>query len=123
MFDIRDDGFCYSTWLNTDLTEGRGIDYPAYVSDWESTARRLGDFKNVQGSNGIIRKLSIFSVHIDGRWVKYGPVYLHSPTKEDRKRQVEIDYDNEKRDIIDALVADGKISEDIAKKLMGEKGS
>lgn len=66
-------------WRNTDLTEGRGFDYPWVVCESETTARRLGAGKDVQGSSCRVEAVKL--VRVDGHW--YGPVKVETATEND----------------------------------------
>ncbi len=66
-------------WSNTDLTEGRGSEFPLHVCLTEQTARRVGKKGSVQGCDCDIREDFLFRV--GGRW--YGPVYVAAATAED----------------------------------------
>lgn len=69
----------YTVWTNQDLTEGRGYEYPLAVCETESTARRLGKGRYVQGSDCSVTETTLYL--IDRKW--YGPVSVVPPTKED----------------------------------------
>ena len=60
----------YIVMNNTDLTEGRGAEYPFAVAEFESTAQRIAKGAYVQGMNCPIFEENL--VIIDG--VKYLPV-------------------------------------------------
>lgn len=80
----------FVAYSNTDLTEGRGRDFPIAVCELKSSALRLSKGRYVQGSDGPVRAatLKIF----DGEW--YAPlciVKIESPTKEDIAAQSIID--------------------------------
>lgn len=74
-------------WINSDLTEGRGFNVPLAVCDLEATARRLAHKASTQGSDGTVECVELQQV--DGHW--YGPVVLTPPTREDKKRQAQLD--------------------------------
>lgn len=69
----------YTVWTNTDLTEGRGREYPLAICEAKSTAIRLGARKYVQGTDCSVTETTLFL--IDNKW--YGPVTVTPPTKED----------------------------------------
>ena len=69
----------FVVYTNTDLNEGRGHDYPLYVCEKESTARRLAKKRYVQGSDAPVSAISL--VKVGSTW--YGPVQIIAPTKED----------------------------------------
>jgi hypothetical protein len=66
-------------YTNTDLTEGRGREYPTHVCESWATAHRLGKGGYVQGTNCPVQKHACFQ--IGGQW--FGPVHINAPTKED----------------------------------------
>jgi hypothetical protein len=76
----------YTVWTNQDLTEGRGYEYPLAVCETESTARRLGKGRYVQGSDCRVTETTLFLV--DHKW--YGPVAVTPPTKEDIAAEVKL---------------------------------
>lgn len=80
----------YIVWTNTDLTEGRGREYPLATCELRTTAVRLGARKYVQGSDCNITEITLYRHH--GRW--YGPVNVQSPTPEDE----ELDRIQKKKD-------------------------
>ena len=70
-------------WVNSDLTEGKGYQYPLAVCACEATAKRLAKKQDVQGTDGDVRKDSRFE--IDGQW--YGRFNLVNPSREDDAKQ------------------------------------
>jgi len=66
-------------WTNTDLTEGRGEQYPLYVCTSPSTANRLKAGEGVMGSDADVIPCEL--KRYKNGW--HGPVRLHHPTKED----------------------------------------
>ena len=76
----------YTVWTNQDLTEGRGYEYPLAVCETESTARRLGKGRYVQGSDCSVTETTLYL--IANKW--YGPVAVVSPTKEDAAAEVKL---------------------------------
>lgn len=69
---------------NTDLTEGRGHEYPAHICEKESTARRLARKAYVMGSDAPYSPTTLYK--IGAQW--YGPVRVITPTAEDDKNEV-----------------------------------
>jgi len=74
--DIKE---AFVVWTNTDLTEGRGWQYPAAVCESETTAIRLAKGRGVMGSDCGVEPAPIFK--IDGLW--YAPAKIESPDKND----------------------------------------
>lgn len=70
-------------YTNTDLTEGRGWQFPLHVCDKEATAIRLAHKAGVMGSDAEVRQVSL--VKAGGAW--YGPVQIKQSTKEDDRAQ------------------------------------
>lgn len=96
----------FVAWTNTDLTEGRGNSVPLAVCSLESTAIRLGQGKNVQGSDCNITKET--AVKVDGKWL--APARIIFPTKEDEQRDLEM---NERTEATRKAKAAGLSDEDI----------
>jgi hypothetical protein len=69
----------YVCYKNSDLTEGRGFNYPYAVCRKEATAQRLCLKADVQGTNATYRETEL--MRIDGAW--FGPVSIEEPTKLD----------------------------------------
>ena len=69
----------FVVWGNTDLTEGRGREYPLRVCEKESTAKRLGVGRYVMGTD--CRHTKEKAYYINGHW--YMPGILQSSSKED----------------------------------------
>ena len=70
--------------VNTDLTEGRGYTYVLYHCTHESTAVRLSKGRDVQGTNGEVRK--VIGYEIDGVLYTSGGL-IHGPTDADLKEE------------------------------------
>lgn len=70
-------------YTNTDLTEGRGWQYPLHVCDKEATAIRLAHKAGVMGSDAEVKAVNL--VRAGGAW--YGPVQIKQATKEDDHAQ------------------------------------
>lgn len=68
-------------WTNTDLTEGRGGEYPLYVCESETTANRMSKKRGVQGSDARVERFD--AVLFANRWC--APVQIQQPTIEDRE--------------------------------------
>jgi hypothetical protein len=77
----------YVAWTNSDLTEGRGTEYPLAVCKVQATALRLGTKAYVQGSDCQVTPTMIFQ--LEGRW--YGPIHLELPTVQDEAFQKVLD--------------------------------
>lgn len=60
----------FVVWSNTDLTEGRGTEYPAYICELESTAKRLARGSYVMGSDARYTKEKGY--YIDNKWYFMG---------------------------------------------------
>ena len=56
----------YVAYANTDLTAGTGYNVPIAICEMEITAIRLARYRNVQGSEGIVNKVSL--VKLNGIW-------------------------------------------------------
>jgi hypothetical protein len=77
-------------FTNTDLTEGRGREYPFAVCNVEATARRMASRCYVMGSDGPIRQVE--AVMLRNQWhLPISAVNVHMATLEDVTNQAEID--------------------------------
>ena len=85
--EIKETIPAFIVWRNSDLTEGRGYNYPIYACRKESTARRLAEGIDVQGTDGRIEAMNLY--RIDG--FVYGPTIVAQPSKEDDKEQDRLD--------------------------------
>lgn len=79
--DVKD---VWVAWTNTDLTEGRGTQFPFTVCASESTAIRLGEGKYAQGTDCPVTKE--IAVQIEGRGQWYAPCRITSPSGIDKAR-------------------------------------
>ena len=93
-------------WSNTDLTEGRGEEYPRWVCSMEATARMLRRNSYVQGADAPVSKTA---VHWEdsgrggrGYWV--GPVRVEEPSAEDVGIQRMMDEERRRVEQKDALI-------------------
>ena len=77
----------FVVFTNSDLTEGRGFEFPIAVCEAEATAIRLSKKAYVMGSDAPIRQ---FTIRRDGGYW-FGPVKVIAPTKEDESAQVKRD--------------------------------
>lgn len=111
---------------NADGTEGRGPNYVMAVCEAESTARRLGKGKDVQGSDcGIVPTLAIRignQAYVSPcSWL--APCRIYEPSAEDRAVERELQHqraaEKRKRDALERAKAAGLSDEDI-KALRGE---
>lgn len=97
----------FTVWVNSDLTEGRGVLQVKHVCFTEETARRLAKGANVQGSDGIVKPFYAFKV--DDTY--YGPVDMICPTKED----IEVDQRRQaKRRALEKAGQAGLTQDDLA---------
>lgn len=90
----------FVVWTNTDLTEGRGNEYPLYICGKESTALRLAKGCSVQGCDGRITKDKAY--YINNSW--YMPNHIVYPSPEDEKVEIEIQAEKERRLKKDAAI-------------------
>ena len=61
--NVTKETILYTVYVNTDLTEGRGRQYALYHCMHEATATRLAKGRDVQGSNGTVRKTSGYVIN------------------------------------------------------------
>jgi hypothetical protein len=71
----------FVAWTNTDLTEGRGAQYPFAVCESRATALRLGAKKSVQGTDCHVSAET--AIKQGARWLI--PGRIHPATDEDRR--------------------------------------
>lgn len=103
---IEDSRKVWVAWTNTDLTEGRGAEYPKAVCEEKATAIRLGKGGSVQGSS--CKTTEEIAVRINGKWLVPGRILR--PTREDKMLQEKIDA---KTKAIEKAQAAGLTEEDI----------
>lgn len=77
---IQDTKDVWVVYTNTDLTEGRGYNYPLHVCESEATALRLARKAYVQGSDAPVYKET--AVRISGRWL--AAIQIQPTTQADR---------------------------------------
>lgn len=80
---IKETREAFSVWTNSDLTEGRGFQYPVAHCWTESTARRLAAGCGVQGSDGEV--IPFTAIKVDRGWL--GPVRIQTPSQGDLERE------------------------------------
>ena len=95
----------YVVWTNTDLTEGRGLEYPLAICETLSTAKRLAKGKYVQGTDCSVTENTLYRIrtndHNCDHW--FGPVRIIEPSIEDLEKEDflrEQKEKKEKRDIV-----------------------
>ena len=81
----------YLVKTNTDLTEGRGFQYPIAYCEILATAKRLAKGKGVMGSDANVVEYTC--IKVNGEWV--APFNLVTPSQEDVGKQKKIDARNE----------------------------
>ena len=89
-------------WTNTDLTEGRGHEFPLFVCESETAAYRMSKKQGVQGGDARVGEFE--AVLHNGRWC--APVRIHQPTVEDRNTDLKKEQ---------ARIADQKRGEALAR--------
>lgn len=101
-------------WTNTDLTEGRGNQYPKHYCELEATAKRLAKGSYVMGSISPISNAKAYKI---GNTWYYPNALIVSPTAEDKKAEEQLTKANilkEKQDQILKKAKDlGLTDEDI----------
>lgn len=98
-------------WVNTDLTEGRGFNIPLCVCLSETTARRLGVGKNVQGGDATVRKDLAVRVQTTGSKQWLASCNLEYPSECDKK---EDSLRAKRAEVRERAVAAGLTDEDLA---------
>jgi hypothetical protein len=99
-------GVGWGVFVNSDLTEGRGFETILAVCKLEATAMRVAKRANVQGSDGVIRKVRLF--WHDGK--VHGPIELTMPTSGDEAAQKMLDR---RRSALEKAEALGLSTEDL----------
>ena len=96
----------YVVWTNTDLTEGRGSEYPLAICKTLSTAKRLAKDKYVMGTDCSITETTLYRIrdehHSYDRW--FGPVRIIEPSKEDLEKEKVIKEQEEKRERLNTII-------------------
>ena len=78
---ITDTKDVWVVYTNTDLTEGRGYQYPIHFCGSPATAARMAIRKGVQGSDAHVHKE--IAVKVRGSWL--APVDIIEPNDADRR--------------------------------------
>lgn len=116
--EILDRKDVYIVEVNSDLTEGRGYQYPKYVCEKQTTAIRLAKKADVQGCDGKVYKKE--AVRIGNTWLM--PGNLISPSKEDLEEEKRLAHElfiaNKKQQVLDKAKSLG-LSEEELKILAG----
>jgi hypothetical protein len=111
--------YVYAPYVNSDLNEGNGYQYPLAFCQLKATAIRLGKGKDVQGTHADVKEVEIFLY--DDVW--YGPIMVESPTANDeivdKMIKEEIELARKKKQIMLKLLDLG-ISQEEIKTLTGE---
>ena len=71
------------TESNEDLTEGRGTQFPLFLSNNEITAYRLGHKNYVQGSDCPVKKSIAIRATYNGQTHVFAPARIHRASQED----------------------------------------
>ena len=103
----------FVVYTNTDLTEGRGYQYPIAWCESRATAVRLAHKKGVMGSDAEVRE--VFGVRSNG--VNYGPVRMEIPNDDDKAKDAAT---KARREAIEKAKQAGLSDEDLAA-IMGVK--
>ena len=96
----------YVVWTNTDLTEGRGSEYPLAICETLSTAMRLAKGKYVMGSDCRVNEVTLYRTKLSERgfyhW--FGPVRIIEPSKEDLEKENFLREQKEKEEARKAIL-------------------
>ena len=79
--DMRD---VWVVYTNTDLTEGRGRQYPLHICETEVVAQRMAKGAYVMGTDAPIEK--DFAFKIDGKW--YAPIKVEEENAVDKEVRI-----------------------------------
>lgn len=97
----------FVVYTNTDLTEGRGYQYPIAWAESRATAVRLAHKKGVMGSDAEVCEM----VGLKVGNCRYGPVRIERPTEEDTARDAAV---KARREAIEKAKQAGLSDEDLA---------
>lgn len=100
----------YAAMVNSDRTEGKGVEYALAITKLLSTAIRLGKGQGVMGTNARIQKVTAYYIKEDenvfGQW--YTPsVRIVQPSKEDETEEKRL-MAQEAKDILLEKFKEGK---------------
>lgn len=80
----KGDTVIYGVFTNSDLTEGRGTEYPLHHCRLRATAVRLAKGQGVMGSDAKVKPIRV--VNIDGvDFVQLWDIHVKGGTKEDQE--------------------------------------
>lgn len=96
--EIEAEKMVFAIYINSDLTEGRGYNYPLFICEKRSTAVRMAFKRNVQGCNGQVEEVPAFRLKNHYGW--FAPAVITGPSKED--------LDNEKKMEAEQKLAEAK---------------
>jgi hypothetical protein len=82
--EVTDTTPIWAVYVNTDLTEGRGYQYPLYLCETKTTAQRMAKGKNVMGSDGDVIEVLAYHVRDVGLLVPGSMTQIIPPSAEDR---------------------------------------
>ena len=94
----------FVVWTNTDLTEGRGREYPFHVCRLEATAKRYAKGNYVMGTDCIYTKEKAYL--IDNNW--YVPGGIDAGNDADIKVEKALAAERELKIKVDAAIAKAK---------------
>lgn len=112
MMEIQNSKTVWVAWTNTDLTEGRGNQYPLCVAESKEAAERVGKNGGVMGSNCHVS--AAIAVMVNNTWLI--PGVIQKETKLDAALRL-------KREIREMAIAKAKaagLSEDEIAALTGK---
>ena len=112
MIEVAQERPAWVVYINTDLTEGRGAEYPVHVCTVQATAHRLAKGAGVQGTDASVSpsKIMRFAFPDLRQWDWYGPVKVVPPSTQDMKAQGVLDR---RQEVIERLKASGASDEDL----------
>ena len=108
---ITDTKEVWVVYTNSDLTEGRGHQYPIHVCGSPATAERMAIRKGVQGSDANVSKMT--AVKVRGSWL--APVEIVKANDKDRQ----LDEQNKMRKLAREKAKAAGLSDDDIKLLGG----
>lgn len=106
MNELKQDRDAWVVMTNTDLTEGKGAEFPLCVCELEATAIRMSRRAYIMGSDAPVKAVRL--TIIDGYW--YGPVHVTPPSDDDRRAERDLAL---KREAVRRAKAAGLSDDDI----------
>lgn len=112
----------YVVYTNSDLTEGRGYNYPIYTCLSKTTAKRLASKRGVMGSDADV--IESIAIKLDGRKHRFlSDVQVTLPSSTDEEEDKKLQQLKEKAKLAELVMEKAKslgLSDEEIKTLRGE---